>query len=77
MTKKSHWLVGHEPDLSQLAAELIGARSGGLRLRKAGLCHLRWDRPLPSRSTWRSAAAGVTKATSVVAGLRLNWVYEL
>jgi phosphohistidine phosphatase len=29
--------------LSQLAAELIGARSDGLRLRKAGLCHLRWD----------------------------------
>ncbi|MBL6888099.1 MAG: histidine phosphatase family protein [Synechococcus sp. BS30m-G30] len=36
-------LVGHEPDLSQLAAVLMGARSGGLRLRKAGLCHLRWD----------------------------------
>ena len=36
-------LVGHEPDLSQLAAVLTGARSGGLRLRKAGLCHLRWD----------------------------------
>ena len=36
-------LVGHEPDLSGLAAELIGARSGSLRLRKAGLCHLRWD----------------------------------
>ena len=36
-------LVGHEPDLSQLAAELIGAPSDALRLRKAGLCHLRWD----------------------------------
>ena len=36
-------LVGHEPDLSQLAAELMGVRSGGLRLRKAGHCHLRWD----------------------------------
>ena len=37
------FFVGHEPDLSQLAVNLIGARSGGLRLRKAGLCHLRWD----------------------------------
>ncbi len=36
-------LVGHEPDLSRLAAALIGAPSAGLRLRKAGLCHLRWD----------------------------------
>ena len=36
-------LVGHEPDLSRLAAELMGARFDGLRLRKAGLCHLRWD----------------------------------
>ena len=41
--KGSCLLVGHEPDLSLLAAELIGARSGGLRLCKAGLCHLRWD----------------------------------
>ena len=40
-------LVGHEPDLSLLAAELIGARSGGLRLCKAGLCHLRWDASHP------------------------------
>jgi phosphohistidine phosphatase len=30
-------LVGHEPDLSQLAAELCGAPAGSLRLRKAGV----------------------------------------
>ena len=35
-------LVGHEPDLSTLAATLIGAPNGSLRLRKAGYCHLRW-----------------------------------
>ena len=36
-------LVGHEPDLSAWAASLIGAPQGGLRLRKAGCCHLRLD----------------------------------
>ena len=41
--KGSCLFVGHEPDLSLLASQLIGARSRGLRLRKAGLCHLRWD----------------------------------
>ena len=35
-------LVGHEPDLSTLAATLIGAPAGSLRLRKAGCCHLSW-----------------------------------
>tara|TARA_B100000073_G_scaffold232717_1_gene194464 strand:+ start:506 stop:1006 length:501 start_codon:yes stop_codon:yes gene_type:complete len=35
-------LVGHEPDLSTLAATLIGAPAGSLRLRKAGYCHLSW-----------------------------------
>ena len=34
-------LVGHEPDLSAWAASLIGAPQEGLRLRKAGCCHLR------------------------------------
>ena len=34
--------VGHEPDLSRLAATLIGAPAGSLRLRKAGCCHLSW-----------------------------------
>ena len=35
-------LVGHEPGLSTLAATLIGAAPGSLRLRKAGYCHLSW-----------------------------------
>lgn len=34
-------LVGHEPDLSELAARLIGAPAGSLALRKAGLIQLR------------------------------------
>ena len=33
-------LVGHEPDLSALAAQLIGAPAGALGLRKAGLLEL-------------------------------------
>ena len=39
-------LVGHEPDLSTLAATLIGAPNGSLRLRKAGFCHLSWPADL-------------------------------
>ena len=39
-------LVGHEPDLSILAATLIGAPAGSLRLRKAGYCHLSWPADL-------------------------------
>lgn len=37
-------LVGHEPDLSTLAAQLLGAPPGGLTLRKAGLAVLRLPR---------------------------------
>jgi phosphohistidine phosphatase len=37
-------LVGHEPDLSSLAARLIGAAPGGLELRKAGVALLRLPR---------------------------------
>ena len=40
--KGSCLLVGHEPDLGDLASALIGARTGRVRLRKAGFCHLRW-----------------------------------
>lgn len=40
-------LVGHEPNLSTLAATLIGAPGGSLRLRKAGYCHLSWPADLP------------------------------
>ena len=39
-------LVGHEPELSTLAATLIGAPNGSLRLRKAGYCHLSWPADL-------------------------------
>ena len=35
-------LVGHEPDLGDLAARLIGAPSGSLRLKKAGVVLLDW-----------------------------------
>lgn len=39
-------LVGHEPDLGLLAAQLLGARPGAIVLRKAGLLLLTLD-PLP------------------------------
>lgn len=35
-------LVGHEPDLSVLAARLCGAPPGALRLKKAGVVLLEW-----------------------------------
>jgi len=35
-------LVGHEPDLSSLAAGLIGAEPGSLQLKKAGVALLAW-----------------------------------
>lgn len=44
-------LVGHEPDLSDLAARLIGAPTGSLALRKAGLIQLL----LPAGSTGSGA----------------------
>ena len=34
-------LVGHEPDLSALACDLLGMAHGSLQLRKAGLVQLR------------------------------------
>lgn len=37
-------LVGHEPDLSTLAARLIGAPAGSLQLKKAGVIVLAWPR---------------------------------
>jgi phosphohistidine phosphatase len=36
-------LVGHEPDLGLLAAQLLGARPGAIALRKAGLLLLTLD----------------------------------
>ncbi len=41
-------LVGHEPDLGDLAARLIGARAGALSLKKAGVALLRCNGPLVS-----------------------------
>jgi phosphohistidine phosphatase len=38
-------LVGHEPDLGQLAARLIGAEPGAISLKKAGLALLQMPDP--------------------------------
>ena len=52
-------LVGHEPDLGDLAARLIGAPAGSIGLRKAGLALLElppsaWDpAQLPAPGRWR------------------------
>lgn len=46
-------LVGHEPDLSGLAATLLGVPPEALRLRKAGVLHLR----APAALGWRPGAA--------------------
>jgi phosphohistidine phosphatase len=52
-------LVGHEPDLGDLAARLIGAPAGSIVLRKAGLALLdlprgAWDSAqLPGLGCWR------------------------
>ena len=40
-------LVGHEPDLSSLAAGLIGADPGSLQLKKAGVALLAWSPEQP------------------------------
>ena len=36
-------LVGHEPDLTHLAARLLGMPTGCVVLKKAGFAHLRWS----------------------------------
>lgn len=52
-------LVGHEPDLGDLAARLMGAPAGSLVLRKAGMALLDWPRAgwdpaqLPGLGRWR------------------------
>ncbi|EDY37334.1 phosphohistidine phosphatase SixA [Cyanobium sp. PCC 7001] len=49
-------LVGHEPDLGDLAARLIGAAPGSLVLKKAGLAWLQApsvNREVPWESPWR------------------------
>lgn len=44
-------LVGHEPNLGELAAELIGAR-GALEFKKGGICRIDFD-VLPPKGTGR------------------------
>ena len=39
-------LVGHEPNLGELAAELIGARAP-LEFKKGGICRIDFDTPPP------------------------------
>ncbi|MEB3257266.1 MAG: histidine phosphatase family protein [Cyanobacteriota bacterium] len=57
MDSSRRWiLVGHEPDLGDLACRLLGAPPGGVALKKAGLAMLRWHQilspsaPIPSDS---------------------------
>jgi phosphohistidine phosphatase len=62
-------LVGHEPDLSELACRLCGAPPGALRLRKAGVVVLAlpWQAPVPSGGSGEArgweAALGRTRLT--------------
>ena len=51
--RESCLLVGHEPDLSGLAATLLGIPPQTLRLRKAGLLHLR----APFALAWQPGTA--------------------
>jgi len=49
-------LVGHEPDLGDLAARLLGAPSGSIALRKAGLAVLVLPRSAQARLEHQAAA---------------------
>jgi phosphohistidine phosphatase len=53
-------LVGHEPDLGELAARLLGAPAGSIALRKAGLALLRFP--------------AVSLADSLAGTARLEWL---
>lgn len=44
-------IVGHEPDFSMLAAELLGTASHALRVTKASLLALDFTHPAPGRAT--------------------------
>jgi phosphohistidine phosphatase len=53
-------LVGHEPDLSELAAALLGMSPQGLGFKKAAACALDWSGPGPGRTSlkwWLAPAA--------------------
>jgi phosphohistidine phosphatase len=45
-------LVGHEPQLSELAARLVGAAPGGIGLRKAGVILLEIPAPVVAPGPW-------------------------
>lgn len=61
-------LVGHEPDLSRLAAWLIGSRKARIKLAKAGVANLRCDSE-PGKGTctlvWLTTLAWMQKESAV------------
>ncbi|MEB3307342.1 MAG: histidine phosphatase family protein [Cyanobacteriota bacterium] len=58
-------LVGHEPDLGDLASRLLGAPVGAIRLKKAGLAVISLGPSPCLRSLW--APAGLLAAASATA----------
>ena len=46
-------LVGHEPDLGLLAAQLLGARPGAIALREAGLLLVSLDPLREPGASWK------------------------
>jgi phosphohistidine phosphatase len=46
-------LVGHEPDLAELAAALLGMSPRALAFKKAGACSLDWSGPGPGGTSLR------------------------
>ncbi len=47
-TRRRVMLVGHEPDLSEIAGRLMGTRRANLALKKGGCCLIRFDEFPPS-----------------------------
>lgn len=56
-------LVGHEPDLGDLASALIGAPAGAITLRKSGLALLRCGGPATASATEAAAEADAQTET--------------
>lgn len=56
-------LVGHEPDLGDLASALIGAPAGAITLRKSGLALLRCGGPATASATEAEAEADAQTET--------------
>lgn len=63
-------LVGHEPDLGELASALIGAPAGAIALRKSGLALLRCGAPAAGAAAAADQAAA-PEASRPLASLRL------